>query len=120
MENVSEISRNQKSAKFRELSYREISYPPYKEFYHIHDSLMLDDPISSVSRSPVLFFNGDFCMNLYSVDSYKAMKRLTVHRFNFQEALNASSPLILTKNHRLTLYHRYFFKQIHRLTFHCC
>ncbi len=61
MENVSEISRNQKSAKFRELSYREISYPPYTEFYHIHDSLMLDDPISYVSRSPVLFFNGDFC-----------------------------------------------------------
>ncbi len=35
MEIVSEISRNQKSAKFRELSYREISYPPYTEFYHI-------------------------------------------------------------------------------------
>ncbi len=91
MEIVSEISQNKKSAKFRELLYREISYPPYTEFYHIHDSLMLDDPISYVSRSPVLFFNGDFCMNLYSVDSYIAMKRLTVHRFNFQEALNASS-----------------------------
>jgi hypothetical protein len=36
-----------------------------------------------VSRSPALFYNGDFCMNLYSVDSDKAMKRLTVHRFNF-------------------------------------
>jgi hypothetical protein len=24
---------------------------------------------------PVLFFNGDFCMNLYSVDSDEAMKR---------------------------------------------
>ncbi len=36
-----------------------------------------------VSRSPALFFNGDFCMNLYSVDSDEAMKRLTVHRFNF-------------------------------------
>jgi hypothetical protein len=36
-----------------------------------------------VSRSPALFFNGDFCMNLYSVDSDKAMKRLTVHSFNF-------------------------------------
>jgi hypothetical protein len=27
-----------------------------------------------VSRSPALF-NGDFCMNLYSVDSNEAMKR---------------------------------------------
>ncbi len=27
-----------------------------------------------VSRSPALF-NGDFCMNLYSVDSDEAMKR---------------------------------------------
>ncbi len=36
-----------------------------------------------VSRRPALFDNGDFCMNLYSVDSDKAMKRLTVHRFNF-------------------------------------
>jgi hypothetical protein len=42
-----------------------------------------------VSRRPALF-NGDFCMNLYSVDSNEAMKRgseamkrLTVHRFNF-------------------------------------
>ncbi len=43
-----------------------------------------------VLRSPALFFKGDFCMNLYSVDSdeamkrvSEAMKRLTVHRFNF-------------------------------------
>jgi putative alpha-1,2-mannosidase len=42
-----------------------------------------------VSRSPALF-NVDFCMNLYSFDSdeamkrwSEAMKRLTVHRFNF-------------------------------------
>jgi hypothetical protein len=28
-----------------------------------------------VSRSPALFFNGDFCMNLFSVDSDEAMKR---------------------------------------------
>jgi hypothetical protein len=28
-----------------------------------------------VSRSPALFFNGDFCMNLYCVDSDEAMKR---------------------------------------------
>jgi hypothetical protein len=30
-------------------------------------------------------------MNLYSADSDEAMKRLTVHRFNFEEALKASS-----------------------------
>jgi hypothetical protein len=44
---------------------------------------------TSVSRSPMLF-DGDFYMNLYSVDSdeamkrwNEAMKRLTVHRFKF-------------------------------------
>jgi hypothetical protein len=37
-----------------------------------------------VSRSPALFFNGDFCMNLYSVDSDEAMKR-------GDEAFNGSS-----------------------------
>jgi hypothetical protein len=36
-----------------------------------------------VSRSPALF-NGDFCMNLYSVDSEEAMKR-------GNEAFNGSS-----------------------------
>jgi hypothetical protein len=36
-----------------------------------------------MSRSPALVFDGDFCMNLYSVDSDEAMKRLTVHHFNF-------------------------------------
>ncbi len=36
-----------------------------------------------VSRCPVLF-NGDFCMNLYSVDSDEAMKR-------GDEAVNGSS-----------------------------
>jgi hypothetical protein len=90
-----------------------------------------------VSRSAALF-NGDFCMNLYSVDSDEAMKRgdeafngsslsflrsvFTLHRFMasiFYSALNATSPLILKKNHRLTLYRRYFFKQIHPLTLHC-
>jgi hypothetical protein len=30
-------------------------------------------------------------MELYGVDSDEAMKRLTVHRFNFYEALKASS-----------------------------
>ncbi len=49
---------------------------------NVNDLKDLKDPISYVSRSPILFFNGDFCMNLYSVDSYKAMKHLTVHRFN--------------------------------------
>jgi hypothetical protein len=84
-----------------------------------------------VSRSPALF-NDDFCMNLYSVDSDEAMKRgdeafngsslqflRSVKRFMasiFYLALNASSPLILKKNRRLTLYRRYFFKQIHCLT----
>jgi hypothetical protein len=42
-----------------------------------------------VSRSPALF-NGDFCMNLYG-KVLTAMKRLTVHRLNFLEALNALS-----------------------------
>ncbi len=28
-----------------------------------------------VLRSPALFFNGNFCMNLYSVDSDEAMKQ---------------------------------------------
>jgi hypothetical protein len=37
-----------------------------------------------LSRSPALFFNGDFCMNLYSVDSDEAMKR-------GDEAFNGSS-----------------------------
>jgi hypothetical protein len=30
--------------------------------------------LTHVSKSPALFFNGDFCMNLYSVDSEEAMK----------------------------------------------
>jgi hypothetical protein len=37
-----------------------------------------------VSRSPALFFNGDFCMNLYSVDRDEAMKQ-------GDEAFNGSS-----------------------------
>jgi hypothetical protein len=61
-------------------------------------------------------------MNLYSVDSNEAMKRgneafngsslqflRSIKRFIpsiFYSALNASSPLILKKNHRLTLYRR--------------
>ncbi len=73
-------------------------------------------------------------MNLYSFDSDEAMKRgdeafidsslqflRGVKRFIasiFYSALNASSPLILKKYRRLTLYRRYFFKQIHRLTLH--
>jgi hypothetical protein len=73
-------------------------------------------------------------MNLYSVDSDEAMKQgdeafnasslqflKSVKRFIasiFYSALNASSPLILKKNRRLALYHRYFLKQIHRLTLH--
>jgi hypothetical protein len=37
-----------------------------------------------VLRSPVLVFNGNFCMNLYSVDSDEVMKR-------GDEAFNGSS-----------------------------
>jgi hypothetical protein len=44
---------------------------------------------TNVSRSQALF-NGDFCMNLYSVDSDEAMKR-------GNEALNASSLQFLYK-----------------------
>jgi hypothetical protein len=81
-----------------------------------------------------MLFNGDFYMNLYSVDSDEAVKRgdeafngsslqclRGVKRFIasiFHSALNASSPLILKKYSRLTLYRRYFFKQIHPLTLH--
>jgi hypothetical protein len=73
-------------------------------------------------------------MNSSSVDSDEAMKRgdeafngsslqflRSVKRFIasiFYSALNASLLLILKKNHRLPLYCRYFFKQIHRLTLH--
>jgi hypothetical protein len=73
-------------------------------------------------------------MELHSVDSDIVMKRCD-EAFNgsslqflrsvkcffasiFYSALNASSPFILKKNRRLTLYRRYFFKQIHRLKLH--
>jgi hypothetical protein len=79
-----------------------------------------------VSRSPALF-NGDFYMNFYSIDSDEAFNGSS-HQFLrsvkcfiasiFHSALNASSPLILMKNRRLTLYRRYFFKQIHHLALH--
>jgi hypothetical protein len=52
-----------------------------------------------VSRSQALF-NGDFCMNLYFVDSDEVMKwgneALTFQLFNFYEALNNSSQQIFT------------------------
>jgi hypothetical protein len=79
-------------------------------------------------------FFSDFYTELYSVDSDEAMKRgdeafngsslqflRSVKRFIasiFYSASNASSPLILKKNHHLTLYRRCFFKQIHHLTLH--
>ncbi len=70
-------------------------------------------------------FYGDFCMDLYSVDSDEAMKLLTllsiVKRFIasiFFSALNASSPLIFMEKHCLTLHRRYFLKEIRRLTLH--
>jgi hypothetical protein len=43
-----------------------------------------------VWKSFALFY-GDFCMDLYSVDSNAAMKHQTLHRFNFEVSLNASS-----------------------------
>jgi hypothetical protein len=55
-------------------------------------------------------FNGS------SLQFLKIVKRFIASIF--YSALNASSPLILKKNHRLTLYRRCFFKQIHRLMLH--
>jgi hypothetical protein len=79
-------------------------------------------------------FYGDFCMDLFSVDSHKAMKRgdealnasllqflRSVKRFIatiFFSALNVSSPLLFMERHRLTLHHCYFLIEIHRLTLH--
>jgi hypothetical protein len=80
-------------------------------------------------------FIGDFCMDLYSVDSDEAMKRgdeafnasllqflSIVKRFIatiFFSALNTSSPLIFMEKHRLVLHRHYFLKEIRRLTLHC-
>jgi hypothetical protein len=61
-------------------------------------------------------------MNLYSVASDEAMKRLTLlNRFIatiFYSTLNASSPLLLEENRRLTLHRHYIFKKIHCLMLH--
>ncbi len=77
-------------------------------------------------REILLCFYGDFCMNLYFVDSDEAMKRgdealnASSLQFlgyvkcfiatNFYSALNTSSPLLFTKNRLLMLHCRYFFK----------
>jgi hypothetical protein len=77
-------------------------------------------------------FYGDFCMDLYSVDSDEAMqwcvkhfialivkKRFTLHCFIatiFYSALNASLMLIFMEKYRLTLNRCYFSKEIRRLT----
>jgi hypothetical protein len=70
---------------------------------------------------------GDFCLDLYSVDSDEALSASSllllrrVERFIATilfSALNASSTLLLKENHHLTLNRRYFFKEIHRLTLH--
>jgi hypothetical protein len=55
-------------------------------------------------------FNGSSLQFLRSVKRFIASI--------FYSALNASSPLILKKNHHLTLYRCCFFKQIHRLMLH--
>ncbi len=54
----------------------------------------------------------------YSVDSDEAMKRLTLHRYNFFSALNISSLLLFMEKHHLTLHRCYFLKEIHHLTLH--
>ncbi len=71
-------------------------------------------------------FYGDFCMDIYSIDSNEAKKRgdeglntsllqflSIVKRFInkiFFSALNASSPWLLTEIHHLTLHRHYFLK----------
>jgi hypothetical protein len=59
----------------------------------------------------------DEAFNGSSLQFLRSVKRFIASIF--YSALNASSPLILKKNHRLTLYCRYFLKQIHGLTLHC-
>jgi hypothetical protein len=81
-------------------------------------------------------FYGDFCMDLYSVDSGEAMKGgdevlnasslqflSSVEHFMatiFFSALNASLPLLFVEKHTLTNHRHYFLKEIHRLTLHHC
>jgi hypothetical protein len=75
-----------------------------------------------VLESFALFY-GDFCMDLFSVDSDEAMKQgnealntfslqfLSVKRFIapfFFSALNALLPLLFMKKHSLTLHRCYF------------
>jgi hypothetical protein len=88
-----------------------------------------------VSRISELFY-GNFCMNLYFVDSDEARrwsikhcitssfkKHSMLHRFiatNFYPALNASSPLLFKENSHLTLHCCYFFKEIHRFMLQRC
>jgi hypothetical protein len=71
-------------------------------------------------------FNTISAFDIYSVDSDEAMKRWSsyyvslnassLHRYDFLSALNASSPLLFMRKHRLTLHRRYFFEEILRLT----
>jgi hypothetical protein len=61
---------------------------------------------------------GDEAFNGSSLQFLRSVKRFIASIF--YSALNASSPLTLQKNRRLTLYRRCFLKQIHRLTLHRC
>ncbi len=76
---------------------------------------------------------GDFRINLYSVDSDEAMKRLMFHCFNVSKVLNTSAIhrykfllciymlkhyCFFEENHHLTLHRRYFFLDIPRLMLH--
>jgi hypothetical protein len=57
---------------------------------------------------------GNEAFNDSSLQFLRSVKRFIASIF--YSALNASSLLILKKNHCLTLYRRSFFKQIHHLT----
>jgi hypothetical protein len=70
-------------------------------------------------------FYGNFCMDLYSVDSDEAMKRLTLHRYNFffsvkhfiavtvygKTSFNPSSLLLFKRNSSLNASSPILFKE---------
>jgi hypothetical protein len=77
-----------------------------------------------VSKSPALFY-GNFCINLYFVDSNEALKlgdevlnASLLHRYTFLLRVRRFIAITFKENCRLTLHHGYFFKEIHR-TLYC-
>jgi hypothetical protein len=53
---------------------------------------------------------GDEALNASLIQFLRIVNASSLYPTNFYSALNASSPLLFTENHRLTLHRRYFLK----------